>query len=167
MACKGGRRRRRRSASERCGQVEILGSAGTAMIRRRNLTRGTLALQLALRGRAVGRFAALVVARELLTHRMTRRRRSRALCTALSRLTNRLTLWTSVLLALILWTPHGTHGLFTTHGAFDACGLFALHSTARAAADRVAHGRARGVVALPVASGVTALSRERADGDVD
>jgi len=119
---------------------------------------GLLAHQLALGARAESRLLALPVALGLLAHGRADGIGSSTSSTALSRGADSLTLGAVVRLAQILRAADIALGLVAMNLARSARGLLAVHLALRSLADRVALGRARGIIALPSALGV-ALGR--------
>ena len=138
-------------------------SARAAFRSLRQLASSLLALQLALGTSAVGGLGALVVAVEFLADRAALGLGGLAGGVALGRLADGLALGAAVLLAQLLGASNGAHGLGAVDGALGAGHLLTLHLALWAGAHGVAHGRACGVITLPLALGV-ALSR-KGDGN--
>jgi len=122
------------------------------------LTCGLLTLQLALGTSAVGGLDTLVVAIQLLAHRAALGLGGLAGGVALGGLADGLALGAAVLLAQLLGTSDGAHGLGAVDGALGAGHLLTLHLALGARAHWVAHGRAGGVITLPLALGVALFS---------
>ena len=130
---------------------ELLGDGGLV------LAGGLLADKLALGARAHQRLAALPVAVGGLAERGALGLGGNAGSVADGRRADGLALRAVVLLAERLRATHGASGLLAVNITLRARKLLALHLALGASADGVAHSRAGGVIALPLADRVAAL----------
>lgn len=124
------------SAALLCGSSGVLAS-----------TLGTLEFALGLS--TVGGLGALLEAAELLANRLALGFRGGASGVANRGLADCLALGASLGFALISRAADGANGALAVNHALGAGSLFALHVTLGGRANRVADGRALGVIALP------------------
>jgi len=130
-----------------------------------NVALRLLALEFAFGSGAGGGLRARPVALCFLAQRRTVGLRSHTGCFAFSWCAHGLALGARVLFAHFLGATNGALRLLAVHGALRTLERLALHLTFWSGANRVANGRAHGVVALPLALGVARSVNIHLGGD--